>query len=65
MKDHTPATDPVKPVHRAKLFSDTGTVSPLCAKSPKAINLRKATWTIVDDAVTCVRCLNRMKEAKA
>lgn len=47
-----------KPVHRAKLISQDGSkVSPLCAKRPHAINLKVATWTIVDSQVTCPRCL--------
>ena len=49
-----------KPVHRAKLMSPDGHVSPLCAKSPRAINLKVASWTIVGRQVTCPKCLKLM-----
>lgn len=43
--------------HRAKLIAPDGSVSPLCAKTPKAIDLTKELWTARDDAVTCLKCL--------
>lgn len=49
-----------KPVHRAKLIGEGGCVSPLCAPRPRAINLRRATWTLRDEAVTCKRCLAKL-----
>ncbi len=45
-------------VHRAKLINPDGGVSPLCAKTPRAIDLRRATWVLRDEAVTCPRCLS-------
>lgn len=46
-----------KPVHRAKLIREDGAVSPLCARTPRAISLKQATWTIRDEDVTCKGCL--------
>jgi len=45
--------------HRAKYISDRG-VSALCFPKPRAIDLRKALWTIVDASVTCPKCLKLM-----
>ena len=50
-----------KKIHRAKLISEAGDVSPLCAKTPKPINLKKESWTNRDEAVTCKKCLELMK----
>ena len=46
-----------KPIHRAKLISPEGDVSPLCATIPRKINLKVETWTNRDVAVTCKNCL--------
>jgi hypothetical protein len=43
--------------HRAKLISNNGDVSPLCAKIPRKLNLVKELWTNRDEAVTCHKCL--------
>ena len=53
-----------RPVHRAAKINGDGNVSPLCAKTPRAINLRMATWTLRDDAVTCPRCAALIKSAQ-
>jgi hypothetical protein len=45
-----------KVYHRASLVNENGDMSALCFKSPRAIDLSKATWTIRDDAVTCPKC---------
>ena len=47
----------IKKVHLAQLISNTGGVSPLCAKKPRRLNLKKASWTLVKKLVTCKRCL--------
>jgi hypothetical protein len=57
----TGAAPRVKPVHMAKLVSPEGDISPLCAKAPRAIDLRKATWTNRPEAVTCRRCKSLLK----
>jgi hypothetical protein len=46
-----------KPVHLAKMISNNGDVSPLCAKKPRKINLKTETWTNRAEAVTCKKCL--------
>lgn len=42
--------------HRAHLIDDEGNVSALCFKKPRAIDMRLATWTNRDEAVTCKKC---------
>ncbi len=46
-----------KKYHMAKLFSDNGDVSPVCAERPRKINLKRETWTFRWEAVTCKKCL--------
>lgn len=43
--------------HFAAKIRDDGAVSPLCAKTPRAIDLTQALWTIRREAVTCPKCL--------
>ena len=45
-----------KKIHRAGLCSPTGDVSARCFKTPRRIDLRRETWTIIDDDVTCGAC---------
>lgn len=52
----------MKPVHMAKMFNQHGGASPVCADKPRAINLKRATWTIRWEAVTCEKCLARKEE---
>lgn len=47
--------------HRAAMIAADGRVSALCFKRPQAINLRRALWTTTDSAVTCPKCLRRMR----
>ena len=54
-----------KTQHMAAKISKHGDVSPLCATTPRAINLKVASWTIRPGAVTCRKCLRIMKEAGA
>jgi hypothetical protein len=49
-----------KPYHLAKLISQDGAVSPLCASKPRALNLKRELWTRDRKAVTCKRCLAKM-----
>ena len=49
-----------KPVHMAKMVNKAGGVSPLCASRPRAIDLKRATWTNRAEAVTCERCLKAL-----
>jgi len=43
--------------HRANLIDQRGRVSALCFSKPRAINLKQASWTNRDEAVTCPKCL--------
>lgn len=45
-----------QPVHMAKKIRADGRVSPLCAKTPRAIDLKRASWTLQAGMVTCDRC---------
>lgn len=45
-----------KVVHRAGLVNSRGGVSARCFKTPHPINLKIATWTLVDSKVTCPKC---------
>jgi hypothetical protein len=47
---------PAKIVHKADRVSISGAVSALCFKKPRAINLKLASWTNRDEAVTCKAC---------
>ncbi len=51
----------MKPIHRGALINQRGGVSALCFVRPRAINLKSATWTNRDEAVTCKKCLAAMK----
>lgn len=51
-----------KVYHYAHMMNPKGKVSPLCADKPRAINLDRASWTIVEAQVTCPKCLKRLKE---
>jgi hypothetical protein len=48
----------VKTIHMAALISPDGKVAALCAGTiaPRPINLRKASWTNREQAVTCPGC---------
>lgn len=43
--------------HLAYRIDLRGKVSALCYKRPRAINLSQASWTLVDEEVTCKKCL--------
>ena len=52
-----------KVYHFAAAFAADGSVSPLCYKQPRAINLAQGqSWTIRPAAVTCARCKRALKE---
>ena len=46
-----------KRIHLAEKIASGGRVSAACFDPPRAINLKRATWTIRPEAVTCPRCL--------
>lgn len=46
-----------KIVHRAKSVREDGSVSAVCFRSPRAIDMSRASWSTTWDAVTCKPCL--------
>lgn len=50
--------------HRAAKTRADGAVSALCFNPPRAIDMKRSTWTLRDEAVTCLKCLAAIK-AKA
>ncbi len=51
----------LKICHKAGLISPSGDVSPLCAKTPRKINLTRERWTTTAGFVTCKKCERLMK----
>lgn len=47
--------------HRGSLINPRGGVSALCFAKPRAIDMKRATWTNRDEAVTCPKCLALIK----
>lgn len=45
-----------KVYHMAAKMNDRGEVSALCYKTPRAIDLAKASWVLEIDRATCPRC---------
>lgn len=50
--------------HKGDKINSKGGVSALCFDRPRAINMKKATWVMGDDGVTCPKCLAIMRLAK-
>lgn len=50
-----------KTYHYGAKVNAAGGVSALCFKVPRAINLKRALWTIRKEAVTCPRCRLALK----
>jgi hypothetical protein len=53
-----------KTYHMAAKVNDKGDVSALCYTKPRAIDLRKQSWTVRPDAVTCPRCRRVLNQQK-
>jgi len=47
--------------HLAKKVRGDGAVMAMCFKSPRAIDMKRATWTTDRNAVTCQNCLALMR----
>lgn len=50
-------------IHRAGKVNERGDISAKCYKVPKAINLSKETWTLIDKNVTCPKCIKILTTA--
>lgn len=50
--------------HRGDKIDARGRVSALCFESPRAIDMRRATWVLTDAGVTCPKCLAKIRERK-
>lgn len=51
-----PPLPPTRMRHRASKIDPKGRVSALCFPKPRAIDMKRATWVMNDDAVTCPKC---------
>ena len=47
--------------HFASKINPDGDVSALCFDPPRAINLKRASWTMRENAVTCAKCRALLK----
>ncbi len=48
----------VRIIHRAAKINSSGDVSALCFSRPRAIDMKRASWVLRDETVTCPRCLS-------
>jgi hypothetical protein len=51
-----PPLPPTRTRHRGDKINPRGGVSALCFPKPRAIDMKRATWVMSDDAVTCPKC---------
>ena len=47
---------PTRVRHRGDKINAQGRVSALCFPTPRAIDMKRATWVMSDEAVTCPKC---------
>ena len=52
-----PPPPPTRMRHRADKINQRGGVSALCFPKPRAIDMKRASWTAIDSGVTCPKCL--------
>lgn len=57
--------NPPKVVHLGAMVDPDGNASALCYRRPRPIDLRKASWTLADDLVSCPRCRKAIRDAQA
>lgn len=48
----------------AHLINQNGDVAALCSKTPRPINMKRATWTTDINAVTCAACKKKPQPEK-
>lgn len=53
---YCPPLPPKRVRHRGDKINQRGGVSALCFSKPRAIDMKRATWVMNDDAVTCPKC---------
>lgn len=51
---------PVRVMHMAARIREDGAVSAVCFSMPRAIDMKRSTWTISAEAVTCPKCIKAM-----
>ena len=51
-----PPLPPTRMRHRGDKINANGGVSALCFPKPHAMDMKRATWVMSDDAVTCPKC---------
>lgn len=51
-----PPLPPLRVRHRGALVNAKGGVSALCFKTQRAIDMKRASWTLIDSGVTCAKC---------
>lgn len=51
-----PPPPPTRMRHRGDKIDQCGRVSALCFTTPRAIDMKRATWVMNDDGVTCPKC---------
>lgn len=51
-----PPLPPTRMYHRGAQIDHRGRVSALCFSPARAIDMKRATWTMRDEAVTCPKC---------
>lgn len=51
-----PPLPPTRVRHRGAAIDERGRVSALCFPKPRAIDMKRATWVMSDEAVTCPKC---------
>lgn len=49
--------------HYAGKVREDGAISALCYTTPHPINLKRSSWTLSEDYVTCPRCRKTLREA--
>lgn len=47
---------PIRVRHRGDKIDQHGRVSALCFPTPRAIDMKRATWVMNDEGVTCPKC---------
>lgn len=56
MSDRATLLAPTRLTHKAAQVDMNGRVSALCFMAVRPINMKRATWTLRDEAVTCPKC---------